>query len=63
VIVGEAAQTVSRSGIQLHGGYGVTDEYLVSHFFRRLLTLEKTFGDIDHHARRLAVYMFDQPVD
>ena len=63
VIVGEAAQTVSRSGIQLHGGYGVTDEYLVSHFFRRLLTLEKTLGDIDHHARRLAVYMFDQPVD
>jgi len=63
LIVGEAAQTVSRSGIQLHGGYGVTDEYMVSHFFRRLLTLEKTFGDIDHHTRRLAVYMFDQPVD
>ncbi|CAN5208096.1 acyl-CoA dehydrogenase [soil metagenome] len=60
VLVGKAAQTVSRSGIQLHGGYGVTDEYIVSHYYRRLLSLEKLFGDIDHHARRLAVHMFDQ---
>jgi len=58
VLVGESAQFVSRSGIQLHGGYGVTDEYIVSHHYRRLLSLEKQFGDIDHHARRVAVAMF-----
>ena len=60
VLVGTAAQTVSRSGIQLHGGYGVTDEYIVSHYFRRLMSLEKHFGDIDHHTRRLAAHMFDR---
>lgn len=60
LLVGEAAQLVSRSGIQLHGGYGVTDEFLVSHYYRRLLALEKLFGDTDHHARRLAVAMFDR---
>ncbi|WP_323809602.1 acyl-CoA dehydrogenase family protein [Sphingobium baderi] len=60
VLVGTAAQLVSRSGIQLHGGYGVTDEYIVSHYYRRLLALEKLFGDIDHHVRRLAVHMFDR---
>lgn len=59
VLVGEAAQLVSRSGIQLHGGYGVTDEYIVSHYYRRLLSLEKMSGDIDHHSRRMAVRMFD----
>lgn len=59
VVVGKAAQLVSRSGIQLHGGYGVTDEYIVSHYYRRLLALEKLFGDIDHHARRMAVGMLD----
>ncbi|MBA3054660.1 MAG: acyl-CoA dehydrogenase [Sphingomonadales bacterium] len=58
LLVGESAQFVSRSGIQLHGGYGVTDEYIVSHHYRRLLSLEKQFGDIDHHARRLALHMF-----
>ena len=61
VLVGEATQLVSRSGIQLHGGYGVTDEYIVSHFYRRLLSLEKMAGDIDHHSRRMAVQMFDGP--
>ncbi|HUD92707.1 acyl-CoA dehydrogenase family protein [Sphingobium sp.] len=60
LLVGTSAQTVSRSGIQLHGGYGVTDEYIVSHYFRRLMSLEKHFGDIDHHMRRLATHMFDR---
>lgn len=51
--IGEAAQFVSRQAVQLHGGYGVTDEYEVSHHYRRQLVLEKTFGDMDYHARRV----------
>lgn len=54
ITIGEASQLVSRGAIQLHGGYGVTDEYEVSHHYRRLLTLEKMYGDIDFHCRRLA---------
>lgn len=54
ITVGEATQIVSRSAIQLHGGYGITDEYEVSHHYRRLLTLEKMYGDTDFHIRRLA---------
>lgn len=54
ITIGEASQFVSRSAIQLHGGYGVTDEYEVSHHYRRLLTLEKSYGDIDFHIRRIA---------
>ena len=54
LLIGEAAQLVSRSGIQLHGGYGVTDEFIISHHFRRLMVLEKQFGDVDAHSRRLA---------
>lgn len=45
--IGEAAQLVSRQAIQLHGGYGVTDEYEVSHHYRRQLVLEKQYGDLD----------------
>ena len=54
IVAGEAMQLVSRTGIQLHGGYGLTDEYAISHHFNRLLVLEKAYGDIDHHVRRLA---------
>jgi alkylation response protein AidB-like acyl-CoA dehydrogenase len=52
--VGDASQLVSRNAIQLHGGYGVTDEFEVSHHFRRLMVIEKLFGDLDFHTRRLA---------
>lgn len=44
--IGEAAQLVSRQAIQLHGGYGITDEYAVSHHYRHQLVLEKQYGDI-----------------
>jgi alkylation response protein AidB-like acyl-CoA dehydrogenase len=54
IVAGEAMQLVSRTGIQLHGGYGLTDEYAISHHFRRLQVLEKSYGDVEHHVRRLA---------
>lgn len=54
ITIGEASQLVSRQGIQLHGGYGVTDEYEVSHHYRYLLTLEKIGGDIDYHMQRVS---------
>jgi len=54
VVIGEAMQLVARHGIQLHGGYGLTDEYAIGHYYRRLFVLEKAYGDIDHHLHRLA---------
>lgn len=44
--IGEAGQLISRQAIQLHGGYGITDEYEVSHHYRRQLVLEKQYGDL-----------------
>lgn len=48
ITIAEAGQLVSRQAIQLHGGYGVTDEYEVSHHFRRQMVLEKQYGDMAH---------------
>ena len=58
VTVGAAAQLVSRSGVQLHGGYGIADEYEISHHYRRLMVIEKLFGDSQWHSRRLADFVF-----
>ena len=54
--IAEAMQLVGRQAIQLHGGYGVTDEYEVSHHYRYQLVIEKLYGDIDYHTRRLAAH-------
>ena len=52
VMLGSAGRFVGGQGIQLHGGIGVTDEYQVGHYYKRLLTLEKLHGDSDWHLAR-----------
>lgn len=54
VRVGDACRKVSQESVQLHGGMGMTEELKVSHTFRRLTTLARLFGDVDHHLARLA---------
>jgi alkylation response protein AidB-like acyl-CoA dehydrogenase len=54
VVAASAARVVGEQGIQLHGGVGMTDEYQVGHYYKRLIALEKSFGDIDYHLERLA---------
>ena len=34
--VGQAARFVSQNAVQLHGGIGMTEEYAVGHYFRRV---------------------------
>ncbi|MBW8752740.1 MAG: acyl-CoA dehydrogenase family protein [Sphingomonadales bacterium] len=58
IVIGEAGQLVSRSGIQVHGGYGLTDEYAIGHYFRRLMCLEKHFGDVTAHVERFGESVF-----
>ncbi|MBL6081267.1 acyl-CoA dehydrogenase family protein [Belnapia sp. T18] len=52
--VGQAGRFVSQNAVQLHGGIGMTDEYAVGHFFRRVMVIEHLFGDTAHHLDRLA---------
>ena len=54
IVATQAARIVGGQGIQLHGGIGMTDEYAVGHYFKRLIAIEKSFGDLDTHLERLA---------
>jgi alkylation response protein AidB-like acyl-CoA dehydrogenase len=45
-------QFVTRQGIQLHGGIGVTDEHDVGLYFKRMNVLNSLFGDEQHHLAR-----------
>ena len=55
--VGQSMRFVGQSAIQLHGGIGVTDEYIVSHFFKKLTQLELSLGDSMHHLGQVSVGM------
>jgi alkylation response protein AidB-like acyl-CoA dehydrogenase len=49
VQLGHSARFLGQQAIQLHGGIGMTDEYIGSHYFKRLTTMEMQFGDTMHH--------------
>jgi hypothetical protein len=54
VVVGQACRFVSQQAVQLHGGMGMTDELVLSHWFKRLLAIEASLGDTDTHLQRFA---------
>ncbi len=57
--LGQSMRFVGQSAVQLHGGIGVTDEYMVSHCFKKLTQLEMTFGDSLHHLGEVSDRMQD----
>ncbi len=52
--IGRAGRLVGENAIQLHGGVGMTMEYAVGHYFKRMAMIDTQFGDSDHHLRLLA---------
>ena len=53
VQIGKSLKFVGEQSIQLHGGVGMTMEYKIGHYFKRLSMIENTFGDTDFHLRRV----------
>jgi alkylation response protein AidB-like acyl-CoA dehydrogenase len=54
VKLAEAGRFVSQQAVQLHGGIGMTDELCVGHHFKRLMLLEKLYGDEDWYLQKFA---------
>jgi alkylation response protein AidB-like acyl-CoA dehydrogenase len=52
--IGQAGRLVGQQAVQLHGGMGVVDEHVVSHYFKRLTMIDLTFGDADYHLGRFS---------
>lgn len=59
VQLGQSMRFVGQQSVQLHGGIGVTDEYIGSHYFKKLTQLEMTFGDTLHHLGEVSARMQD----
>lgn len=52
--VGEAATKIGLEAVQMHGGMGQTDELAIGHALKRVMLLDKLFGDQDHCLRTFA---------
>jgi pimeloyl-CoA dehydrogenase small subunit len=54
VQIGRSGRHIGQEAIQLHGGIGMTMEYKVGHYFKRMTMIDKLFGDADTHLETLA---------
>ncbi|MBX3588609.1 MAG: acyl-CoA dehydrogenase family protein [Ramlibacter sp.] len=57
--LGCSMRYIGQQSVQMHGGIAVTDEYIVSHYFKKLTQLEMTFGDSMHHLGEVSARMQD----
>jgi pimeloyl-CoA dehydrogenase small subunit len=54
VQIGRSGRKIGQEAVQLHGGIGMTMEYSVGHYFKRMSMIEILFGDADTHLAALA---------
>lgn len=48
---GKLGRALGEAAIQTHGGVGMTDELSVSHYHKRILSLDTQFGGFEYHLR------------
>jgi len=51
---GEVAKLSCQEAVQMHGGIGMTDEYDIGLFMKRVRVAQEMFGDSAYHADRIA---------
>jgi pimeloyl-CoA dehydrogenase small subunit len=52
--IGRSGRHIGQEAIQLHGGIGMTMEYSVGHYFKRMTMIDQLYGDADSHLATLA---------
>ena len=49
VMTGQSGRYVGEQAVQLHGGMGMTDALDVGWYYKRLVCIDLSYGDADHH--------------
>ncbi len=52
--LGQVAQLAAQEAIQMHGGIGMTDEFDIGFFIKRIRVAEALYGDSNFHADKYA---------
>ncbi|GAC1582697.1 MAG: pimeloyl-CoA dehydrogenase small subunit [Candidatus Elarobacter sp.] len=52
VQIAKSGRFVGQNAIQLHGGIGMSEEYKVGHYFKRMTMVERLLGDTTYHVAR-----------
>lgn len=51
-LIGRMGRTIAEDSVQLHGGIGMTAEYSLGAYVKRIVMADHRFGDTDYHIER-----------
>ncbi|MTH95907.1 acyl-CoA dehydrogenase family protein [Roseibium sp. RKSG952] len=54
VFLAERGRLICQKAMQMHGGIGMTEDYELGDYVKRVMVAELAFGDADHHLERYA---------
>ena len=49
--IGKSGKFSAQQAVQLHGGMGVSDELMIGHYLKKMLTIDALFGNSDFHVK------------
>lgn len=53
--IGSVAKLASQEGVQMFGGVGMTDEYDIGLYMKRIRVAQELFGDAHYHMEQIAI--------
>ena len=44
----------AKEAVQLHGGMGVSEEMMIGHYLKKMISIDALFGNADYHLKKFA---------
>jgi len=49
--IGKSGKTSAKEAVQLHGGMGVSEEMMIGHYLKKMISIDALFGNADYHLK------------
>ena len=49
--VGKSGKLSAKEAVQLHGGMGVSEELMIGHYLKKMISIDALFGNADYHLK------------
>ena len=49
--VGKSGKMSAKEAVQLHGGMGVSEELMIGHYLKKMISIDALFGNADYHLK------------